>query len=95
MLTLKNITKFSVNVHSADGDAIIITPSAIVTCDDKFLWQLDTSKVKIISRSDDKTQMRVVRPTSIPGPAPNPLSTYPKNSKDAIASDVEFSKVSK
>lgn len=94
MITLKNITRFQVVIHSADGDAIILNPAAIATTDDKFLWQLDDRKVKIIRRSDDGTQHRINpnQITSVPGPSPNPLSNQPKNTAEQLLVNQDYAR---
>ena len=96
MLTLKNITKFSQVVHSADGDSIIIPPSSIAHTEDKFLWQLNDSQVRIISRSDDGSHHRISAPSAqepILAPGPKPLSNRPKNSHEEISARLDFEKV--
>jgi len=92
MLVLKNISKFSVVVHSADGDAIIIPPKAAVATDDKFLWQLDDTQVRIVKRTDDGTHHRVAvpNPVSIPLPTPAPVLDKLKNSHASHTANSEF-----
>ena len=65
MIALKNFTSMQATVHSADGDAIAIMPNTTVVTDDKFAWQIDTNKVRLVERNVADPRLVSVQPSNL------------------------------
>lgn len=70
MITLKNLTSVSQSVYSADGDAVMIPPQAQIETEEKFLWNIDKTKVRQIG-------LPPAKPVSVPAPEPTPVVSAP------------------
>ena len=80
-MKVRNLTKTSLELRSADGDSVLLMPGSIVEIEEKFKWQLNPQTVKIII---DKEEPKVVVEIK---PVPKmPVSTDKGEDQETLAS---------